>query len=212
MKVGDNPLLFSNFEQKITQKSYFRNSDGLLVTDELDNFQSSAKEIILNVESNRIKKFLHNKTVVDAGSGLGKYLPLFSFYKPKEIISVEKDRELLDIQIEFSKSLFPFLPKKSICNNIEFYNEEIETFLTRQIQFDTICFFENWHYMDYKTILRNIDADVIFYTKLGIEHNIYDVLRSEKYAISEEIIFSAKLFQPEYFIIIAKKSLDNGDN
>ena len=206
MKGGNNPLFYKNFEREINQKKYNRTSDNKLMFDLVDNFQDYVISLLKNSNKNSLKKFIQNKTVADAGSGIGKFLSFISFYKPKKIISIEPDNELMNKQKEFAKCIFPFLPNKKMCHNIEFYLETMENFIDKNIPIDTICFFQSWHYMDFNYISKNTDSDMIFFTKTGLPFNIYDNLTATGYKIYDEINFVSERTEKDYFLLLAKKA------
>jgi hypothetical protein len=78
-----------------------------------------------------------NKIVADIGSNTGKMIPVLAFFKPSKIVSVEPLEKFLDIQKEFLKNKFAYLPKKYITN-VDFYQQYIDDILNNGIEFDTV--------------------------------------------------------------------------
>jgi hypothetical protein len=177
----------------------------------IDNFQNDVLPHIKILQDTPLKNFIKNKIIVDSGSGLGKFLPLLSFFKPQKIISVEFDNILLTEQKEFANCYFPFLPQKKLCNNIEFICDTMESFVKTRLNYDTVFFFQNWHYMNFDQILDYTNANLVFYTKNFIieKFDLYTFLKNKQYHINQKIMLHS---ESEYFFITASKTIDNGDN
>jgi hypothetical protein len=200
---------FKNYQKKVIQNPYVRNMDQKYMDgDKIDNFQNDVLHLLKILYKSDLRDFITNKTIVDAGSGTGKYLTLLSAFMPKQILSVEPDINLLTEQITFNNCYFPFLPSKKICENIEFFNESMESFIVKNINFDTVFFFQNWHYMTFNNIISNTSADLVFYTKDSIvdTFDLYSFLNKNYYKIYKKITLD---ISNEYFFLIAKKVLDN---
>lgn len=127
--------------------------------DTVDNHQNIP--LINWFHENNYKDFLYNKIVVDARSGLGRIIPLLSFFKPKKIISVEPNLTLLEKQKEFLKSKFYFLPNKKINCEIEYYNQTIEEYMNNNCDFDVLCLFYADQYIDIRKVFLNFDKDAL---------------------------------------------------
>ena len=123
-------------------------------------------ELISWFHKNNYKDFLYNKIVVDAGSGLGRIIPLLSFFKPKKIISVEPNLTLLEKQKEFLKSKFYFLPNKKINCEIEYYNQTIEEYMDNNCEFDVLCLFYADIYIDIRKVFLNFNKNAIIYNHI----------------------------------------------
>jgi hypothetical protein len=181
------------------------NSDIIEENDYVVNEQYDVINTIKKLEKYDIASFIKNKTVVDGGSGIGRFLTFISFYKPLKIISVEQDIDLIKEQQEFIKSKFLFLPNKKICQNIDFYNEIIESFVDRPLNYDTICFVHMWHFLRFEEILKKISADLLIFTRFRSLNNLYELLNDNNYMVK-----TIDLCTDERDIfIIAKKILDS---
>ena len=158
--------------------------------------------MIKNLQKYDISSFIKNKTVVDAGSGIGRFLTFISFYRPLKIISVEQDSNFINEQKEFIKSKFLFLPNKKICKDIDFYNEIVETFVDKTINYDTICFFHVWNFLRFEEILKKTSADLLILTRFRSLGNLYQLLTDNNYIFN---MVDLKNADGDIFII-AKKS------
>jgi len=191
---------------KVVYQTYKRtNTDIIEENADIDCKQDGVIEIIKKLQNYDIESFIKNKTVVDVGSGIGKFFTFISYYKPSKIISVEQDRNFLKEQREFIKLKFPFIPNKKVCEHIDFYNEIMESFVDHSLHYDTVCFFHVWNFLNFEEILKKISSDLLILTRFRSLNNLYDTLKENNYAVNTVDLCSedGKIF------IIAKKMLDN---
>ena len=164
-----NKKLYSGLEEHITYigKNTLKPQETWI--DYVNNHQDTA--LISWFNKNNYKDFLYNKIIVDAGSGLGRMIPLLSFFKPKKIISVEPDLTLLEKQKEFLKSKFYFLPNKKVNCEIEYINQNIEDFIDNKHNFDILCLFHVYAHLDIEKIFLNFNKNMLI---MSNEKNLKD--------------------------------------
>lgn len=177
--------------------------------DDVDNYQSDVKGLIKKLHKTNFCNYIKNKTIVDAGSGIGKFFPLLSFFKPKQILSVEIDNNLMEEQKKFTKCIFPFIPNGKICSNIFFYNEMMENFVKNNTNFDTIFFFQNWNYMNFVEICNNTNSDIVLFTKLSIKYNIHEFIQKTNYEIVDIIEIQENNPKEYFFLFLKNKKILN---
>jgi 16S rRNA G527 N7-methylase RsmG len=110
---------------------------------------------------NNYKDFFCDKVIVDVGSGVGRMIPLLSFFNPKKIISVEQNLSLFEKQKEFLKSKFYFLPNKKINCEIEYINQNIEDFINNKPNFDILCLFYVIPLINIEKIFLNFNKNML---------------------------------------------------
>ena len=129
--------------------------------DDVNNYQNT--HLLEWLSRNNYKDFFYDKIIVEAGSGLGAKIPLLSFFKPKKIISIEPNLELLEKQKKFLKSKFYFLPNKKITCEIEYLNIRIEDFIANNNNFDVLCLFHADQYIDIRKVFADFNKNAIIY-------------------------------------------------
>jgi len=160
--------------------------------DIVNNHQKT--ELISWFNKNNYKDFFYNKIIVDAGSGLGRMVPLLSFFKPKKIISVEPDLILLEKQKKFLNSEFYFLPKKKINCEIEYINQNIEDFIDNKHNFDTLCLFYVIAYLDINKVFLNFNKNMLIMnsTRNLKDGKLLDIIKENNLNIHEYREFSTE--------------------
>jgi hypothetical protein len=160
--------------------------------DIVNNHQKT--ELISWFNKNNYKDFFYNKIIVDAGSGLGRMVPLLSFFKPKKIISVEPDLILLEKQKKFLNSEFYFLPKKKINCEIEYINQNIEDFIDNKHNFDILCLFYVIAYLDINKVFLNFNKNMLIMnsTRNLKDGKLLDIIKENNLNIHEYREFSTE--------------------
>jgi len=208
-KLSNHPLYYKKHEKTMQSNTYQSTANGEIRIDDNVNNYVNLQIFKLFANHEYMKKFITNKIVVDVGSGIGKNFPLLSFFKPKKIISVEKEFHFIEEQKLFSQCIFPFLPKKTIQQPIEIFNETIEFWITRGINFDTMIFFELWQHVKFDEILKDSNSDIIIFTRKGLSVDIFEHLENVNYNVVD-IIESEKIKNNEknYFFVFCKKNIN----
>jgi 16S rRNA G527 N7-methylase RsmG len=160
--------------------------------DIVNNHQKT--ELISWFNKNNYKDFFYDKIIVDAGSGLGRMIPLLSFFKPKKIISVEPDLTLLEKQKKFLNSEFYFLPKKKINCEIEYINQNIEDFIDNKHNFDILCLFYVIAYLDINKVFLNFNKNMLIMnsTRNLKDGKLLDIIKENNLNIHEYREFSTE--------------------
>ena len=158
--------------------------------------------------SQDLNKFFLNRTVVDAGSGLGRFIPLISFFKPKKIISLEPIEHLIEKQKIFCTRKFLFLSNKPILSNIEYYNLKIEDFLNSEKNFDTLCLIQVLPHIDINKVLENSKVKNLFiisYIEHASQTNLLVKLLKNKFTYNFYDISNEKIWDVDkkHFMITA---------
>jgi len=125
----------------------------------VDNNQNTG--LLKWFNKNNYKNFFHDKVIVDVGSGVGRMIPVLSFFDPKKIISVEPNLTLFEKQKKFLESKFYFLPNKKINCEIEYINQNIEDFINNKLNFDILCLFYVISVIDIEKIFLNFNKSML---------------------------------------------------
>lgn len=200
----EDPLYYKHHESCLYQ-TYNETFDGSFrFHDPVDNDQSMYS-YFYKIFFQHFKDFVKNKIVVDAGSGTGRHFPILSAFRPQKILSVEMYKDFIEVQKKFSSCTFPFLKNKKIETDIEIFNETMESFIDKNIEFHTIFFFESWHLMNFDYIFKKVNCDLIFCTHPYTPYDLNDCLSNNGYKLNKKINVPCKN-EKDYFFAIAKKS------
>jgi hypothetical protein len=204
--IRNHPLYYKNNEIVLWQ-TYNETYDGSLrIHDDVYNHQAFYP-IHYKVFSKHLVNFVKDKIIVDAGSGTGRHFPIFSTFNPTKIVSVEMYDEFIPVQKKFASCIFPFLKNKKIETPIDYYHETMEAFVDRNLQVDTIFFYEDWHVMNFNYIFNKVNCDMIFYTHSYTPCVLEEVLKEHNYTLIKKIETPKgnNTFK-DYFYAIAKKA------
>jgi len=151
------------------------------------------------VKNKNFYSAIAGKIVVDAGSGNGELIPAISMCNPKKIISVDVDENGLLCQQELIKNKLPVY--KKYIDNIEFYHTDIEKFITKNINFDTILFSESLCLMPANKILSLVQDKNILIIQGNVSkttRKIRKVLDTDYINMLKELNFS-HITQENYY-------------
>lgn len=192
MKKMVNKKLYSKLEDHATFIGKNTLDPQKTWVDIVNNHQKT--ELISWFNKNNYKDFFYDKIIVDAGSGLGRMIPLLSFFKPKKIISVEPDLTLLEKQKKFLNSEFYFLPKKKINCEIEYINQNIEDFIDNKHNFDILCLFYVIAYLDINKVFLNFNKNMLIMnsTRNLKDGKLLDIIKENNLNIHEYREFSTE--------------------
>jgi 2-polyprenyl-3-methyl-5-hydroxy-6-metoxy-1,4-benzoquinol methylase len=187
-----NKKLYSELEEHTTYIGKHTLNPQKTWIDGVHNHQRP--ELIIWFNKNNYKDFFYDKIIVDAGSGLGRMIPLLSFFKPKKIISVEPDLTLLEKQKKFLNSEFYFLPKKKINCEIEYINQNIEDFIDNKHNFDILCLFYVITYLDINKVFLNFNKNMLIMnsTRNLKDGKLLDIIKENNLNIHEYREFSTE--------------------
>jgi len=175
----------------------------------VDNNQNT--DLLKWFSKNSYEDFFCDKVIVDVGSGVGRMIPLLSFFKPKKIISVEPDLTLLEKQKKFLNSEFYFLPKKKINCEIEYINQNIEDFIDNKHNFDILCLFYVIVHLDINKVFLNFNKNMLIMnsTRNLKDGKLLDIIKENDLNIHEYHEFSTEekwLTNGSHFLLSIKNN------